>query len=170
MSAPRAADRIARPCDSTMLTRLTLVCMLALTASTAFAEKVPMDDEQLRSVSAKGIVIAVNLQLNTASIAGTAAPTNVAAGFAVNGVTTYAIVQNFGGGLQMFAVTIDPSFKPDGTGYLAIGLPAYLSAQDFGAHALGVQTDATVPLANSLGSLTLNGTASMTGQLNLWAK
>ena len=170
MSAPRAADRIAPPRDSTMLKRLALACALALAASAAFAEKVPMDDDQLRSVSAKGIAIAVNLQLNTAAIAGTAAPTNVAAGFVVNGVTTYAIVQNFGGGLQMFAVTIDPSFKPDGTGYLAIGMPAFLSAQDFGAHAIGVQTDATAPLANSLGSLTLNGSATMTGQLNLWAK
>ena len=170
MSASRAADRIAPSRDPTMLKRLTLACMLALAAFAAFAEKVPLDDEQLRAVSGKGISIAVNLQLNTASIAGTAAAASVAAGFAVNGVTTYAIAQNFGGGLQMFAVTIDPSFKPDGTGYLAIGMPSFVSAQDFGVHAFGAQADATTPLANSLGSLTLNGSATMTGQLNLWAK
>ena len=170
MSAPRAADRIVPSRDSNMLTRLTLACMLALAASAAFAEKVPMDDEQLRSVSAKGIAIAVNLQLNTASIAGTAAPTNVSAGFAVNGVTTYAIVQNFGGGLQLFSITIDPSTKPDGTGYLAIGMPGYINAKDFGIHAIGVQTDPNAPLTGSLGALTLNGTASMTGQLNVWPK
>jgi len=170
VSAPRAADVLVPPSDSTMLTRLTLACTLALAASGAVAEKVPMDDEQLRSVSAKGISIAVNLQLNTAAIAGTVAPSNVSAGFAVNGVTTYAIVQNFGGGLQLFSITIDPSTKPDGTGYLAIGMPAYLGAQDFGVHAFGVQGDATSPLASSFGSLLLNGSATMTGQLNVWAK
>ena len=170
MSAPRAADASAQPSHTPMFKRLTLAFTLALAASGAFAEKVPMDDEQLRSVSAKGISIAVNLQLNTASIAGTSAPGNISAGFAVNGVTTYAIMQNFGGGLQMFAITIDPSTKPDGTGYLAIGLPGYLAAQDFGVHAIGVQTDANAPLTSSLGALTLNGSAAMTGQLNIWTK
>jgi hypothetical protein len=156
--------------ESTLPGRLAVACMLAVAAACAFAEKVPLDDEQLRSVSGKGIAIAVNLQLNTAAIAGTAAPGNVAAGFAVNGTTTYAIVQNFGGGLQLFSITIDPSVRPDGIGYLAIGMPGSLSAQDFGAHAIGVQTDPALPLAGSLGSLVLNGSASMTGQLNLWAK
>ena len=150
--------------------RVALACALAATAPGAFAEKKALDDEELRGVSGKGIAIAVDLQLNTRQIAGTAPPSNIAAGFNVNGVTTYAIVQNFGGGLQLFSITIDPSVKPDGTGYLAIGMPAYVNAQDFGIHGIGVQTDATAPLAGSLGSLTLNGTASMTGQLNLWPK
>jgi hypothetical protein len=150
--------------------RLALACALAAASTGAFAEKKALDDEELRGVSGKGIAIAVDLQLNTRQIAGTAPPSNIAAGFNVNGVTTYAIVQNFGGGLQLFSITIDPSVKPDGTGYLAIGMPAYVNAQDFGIHGIGVQTDATAPLAGSLGSLTLNGTASMTGQLNLWPK
>jgi hypothetical protein len=153
-----------------MLHRSAIACSLALAASCAFAEKTPLDDEQLRSVSAKGIAIAVNLQLNTSAIAGSAPPSNIAAGFVVAGATTYAIVQNFGGGLQMFSITIDPSLKPDGSGYLAIGMPSYLDAQDFGIHAIGVQTDAGAPLAGSLGALTLNGSAAMTGQLNVWPK
>ena len=151
-----------------MIQRLAIACSLALAASCAFAEKTPLDDEQLRAVSAKGITIAVNLQLNANAIAGTAPPSNIAAGFVVGGTTTYAIVQNFGGGLQLFSIAIDPSTKPDGTGYLAIGLPGFINAQDFGIHALGVQTDANAPLTGSLGALTLNGSASMTGQLNLW--
>lgn len=150
--------------------RLALACVLAAACEGAFAEKKALDDEELRGVSGKGIAIAVDLQLNTRQIAGTAPPSNIAAGFNVNGITTYAIVQNFGGGLQLFSITIDPSVKPDGTGYLAIGMPAYVNAQDFGIHGIGVQTDANAPLASSLGSLTLNGTASMTGQLNLWPK
>jgi hypothetical protein len=153
-----------------MLHRPIIACGLVLAASCACAEKKPLDDEQLRSVSAKGIAIAVNLQLNASAIAGTSPPSNIAAGFTVAGTTTYAIVQNFGGGLQMFSITIDPSTKPDGSGYLAIGMPAYLNAQDFGIHAIGVQTDASAPLASSLGALTLNGSASMTGQLNVWPK
>lgn len=150
--------------------RLAIACGLALAASCAFAEKTPLDDEQLRSVSAKGISIAVNLQLNTGAIAGSATPSTMSAGFVVAGTTTYAIVQNFGGGLQMFTITLDPSAKPDGSGYLSIGLPAYIAAQDFGIHALGVQTDLNAPLSGNLGALTLNGTAAMTGQLNVWAK
>ncbi len=150
--------------------RLALACALALAAPAAFADKKPLDDEQLREVSGKGIAIAVNLQLNTSAIAGTAPPSNIAAGFVVDGVTTYAIVQNFGGGLQLYSVTIDPSVKPDGSGYLAIGMPGYVNAKDFGIHALGVQTDAGAPVTSSLGAVILNGTASMTGQLNLWPK
>ena len=150
--------------------RVVLAGALAAAASGAFAEKKALDDEELRGVSAKGIAIAVNLQLNTRQIAGNAPPSNISAGFTVDGVTTYAIVQNFGGGLQLFSITIDPSVKPDGTGYLAIGMPSYLNAQDFGIHGIGVQTDPNAPITSSLGSLTLNGTASMTGQLNLWPK
>ena len=150
--------------------RVALAGALAAAATGAFAEKKALDDEELRGVSAKGIAIAVNLQLNTRQIAGNAPPSNISAGFTVDGVTTYAIVQNFGGGLQLFSITIDPSVKPDGTGYLAIGMPSYLNAQDFGIHGIGVQTDPNAPITSSLGSLTLNGTASMTGQLNLWPK
>jgi hypothetical protein len=146
-----------------MLRSPALACTLALALASvgAHAEKKALDDDEMRAVSAKGISIAVNLNLNTS---------RVAAGFTTNGVTTYAIAQGFGGALQMFAITVDPLTKPDGTSYLAIGMPSYFSAQDFGVRAVGVQTDATGPLNGSLGSILLNGTATMTGQLNLWAK
>ena len=144
-----------------MLRSFPLACTLALASACACAEKKPLDDDEMRAVSAKGISIAVNLNLNT---------NRVAAGFTTNGVTTYAIAQGFGGALQMFAITVDPLNKPDGTGYLAIGMPGYFAAQDFGVRAIGVQTDATGALTGSLGSILLNGTATMTGQLNLWAK
>jgi len=164
-----ACPGFVQPKASPMPHRFALAFGLALAASSAFADKKPLDDEQLRSVSAKGISIAVDLALNKSAIAGTSAPSNMSAGFVVGGTTTYAIVQNFGGGL-LFSITLDPSTRADGTGYLAIGLPSYLAAQDFGIHAIGVQTDLNAPLTSSLGSLTLNGTAAMTGQLNLWAK
>ena len=138
-----------------------LACALALATACAHAEKKPLDDDEMRSVSAKGISIAVNLNLNT---------DRVAAGFTNGGVTTYAIAQGFGGALQMFAITVDPLTKPDGTSYLAIGMPGYFSAQDFGVRAIGVQTDGTGAVTGNLGALLLNGTATMTGTLNLWAK
>ena len=138
-----------------------LACTLALATTCACAEKKPLDDDEMRSVSAKGITIAVNLNLNTE---------RVAAGFTTNGTTTYAIAQGFGGVLQMFAITVDPLTKPDGTSYLAIGMPAYFAAQDFGVRAIGVQTDGAGAVTSSLGSILLNGTATMTGQLNIWAK
>ena len=144
-----------------MLQRLALACTLALAVPLAYADKKPLDDEEMRSVNGQGISIAVNLNLNT---------NRFAAGFNVNGTTTYAIAQGFGGALQLFAITIDPLVKPDGTGYLSIGMPNYLSAQDFGVRAIGVQTDAAAPVTSSLGSILLNGSANMTGQLNLWAK
>jgi len=148
-----------------MLRPLTLACTLALASAGACAEKKPLDDDEMRAVSAKGISIAVNLNLNINRVA--AGFTNTANG---NTTTTYAIAQGFGGALQMFAITVDPLNKPDGTGYLSIGMPSYFAAQDFGVRAIGVQTDATGALTGSLGSILLNGTATMTGQLNLWAK
>lgn len=138
-----------------------LACTLALATTCAWAEKKPLDDDEMRAVSAKGISIAVDLNLNTE---------RVAAGFTNGGVTTYAIAQGFGGSLQMLAITVDPASKPDGSGYLAIGLPSFFAAQEFGVRAIGVQTDGAGAVNGSLGSLLLNGTAAMTGSLNLWAK
>jgi hypothetical protein len=165
-----SAQRPSGPGRRGLPRRLAVAGALALATACACAEKKPLDDDELRAVAAKGITIAVNLNLNAGAIDGSGAASRVTAGFVVGGVTTYAIAQNFGGGLQLFAITIDPSLKPDGTGYLAIGMPTFLSAEDFGIHAIGVQTDATGPLAGSLGSLVLNGSATLTGQLNLWAR
>jgi hypothetical protein len=170
VSARRTTPTPIPPSASTMLPRLALACTLAFAACGAFAEKKPLDDDELRAVSGKGISIAVNLQLNAGAIGGSGADSRITAGFNVGGVTTYAIAQNFGGGLQLYSITIDPSVKPDGTGYLAIGMPGYVGAQDFGVHAIGVQTDASAPITGGLGSIVLNGSAAMTGQLNLWAK
>jgi hypothetical protein len=135
--------------------------LLALACTNACAEKKALDDDELRGVNGHGIALVVDLKLNTSS---------VAAGFKNGDTTTYAIVEGFGGELQLFAITIDAVARAGGSDYLAIGMPGYLHAKDFGARAIGVQTDANVPLTSSLGSLLLNGTASMTGQLNLWAK
>lgn len=153
-----------------MIQRLLLACMLALAAGSAFADKVPLSDDQLSDVAGKGVAIVVHLELNSGLLTGQNIDSRLSAGFAVDGTTTYAIAQNFGGVLDLFAVTLDPRTKPDGSGYLSIGMPYYVGAQEFGVRAIGVQTDLNAPITTSLGSILLNGTANMTGQLNLWAK
>ena len=155
---------------TTMLQRLFLACMLSLAALPAFADKVPLSDEQLGDVAGKGVAILVHLELNSGLLTGQNIDSRLSAGFDVNGTTTYAIAQNFGGLLDLFAITLDPSTKPDGSGYLAIGMPFFIGAKEFGVRAIGVQTDVNAPISTSLGSILLNGTANMTGSLNLWAK
>jgi hypothetical protein len=150
--------------------RALLACAIALSMGSAAAEKVPMTDEEMSVVAGKGISIVVHLELNGGLLTGQPIDSRVSAGFTVAGVTTYAIAQNFGGLLDLFAVTLDPRTKPDGSGYLAIGMPAFVGAKDFGVRAIGVQADPGAPITNSLGSLLLTGSATMTGQLNVWAK
>jgi hypothetical protein len=149
-----------------------VACLLAglalLAAGGARAARVPLSDAQLSEVSGQGVAILVHLELNAGLLTGAPIDSRFFAGFDVGGTTTYAIAQNFGGLLNLFAITLDPSTAADGTGYLAIGMPNYLSARDFGVRAIGVQVDPKAPINNSLGSLLLNGSANMTGQLNVW--
>lgn len=155
---------------TTMLQRFLIAGLLALAAGPALADKVPLSDEQLGAVAGKGVAILVHLELNSGLLTGQNIDSRLSAGFDVNGTTTYAIAQNFGGVLDLYGITLDPSTKPDGSGYLAIGMPFFLGAQQFGVRAIGVQTDLNAPINTSLGSILLNGTANMTGSLNLWAK
>lgn len=165
--ADRRTALAARPAG---LARALACGALALAAGAARADKAPMSDDQLGEVAGQGVAIVVHLELNAGLLAGAPIDSRFSAGFDVNGTTTYAIAQNFGGLLNLFAITLDPSTRPDGSGYLAIGMPNYLSARDFGVRAIGVQVDPHAPIAGSLGSLLLNGSANMTGQLNVWAK
>ena len=164
------AARDRRPLAAAMPGRLAVACVLALAAGGAHAEKVPMSDDQLGTVAGQGVAIFVHLELNSGLLTGQAIDSRISAGFTVGGVTTYAIAQNFGGLLDLYAITLDPTTRAGGADYLAIGMPSYLHAMDFGVRAIGVQTDPAAPITNSLGSLLLNGTANMTGQLNVWAK
>jgi len=154
----------------TLRHRILLAALAALAAAPACADKVPLTDGELRDVAGQGVAIAVHLELNSGLLSGRNIDSRLAAGFDVDGVTTYAIAQNFGGVLDLFAVTLNPSTRAGGGDYLAIGLPYYLGAQEFGVRAFGIQGDVNAPITNSLGSLLLNGTATMTGQLNVWPK
>ena len=156
----------------TVLRAAAAAALLATWAAGARAEKQALSDAELRDVSGKGVAILVHLELNSGLLSGQPIDSRISAGFTVDSVTTYAIAQNLGGILDMFAITLDPTTRSGGSDYLAIGMPTYFAAQEFGVRALAVQTDASaaIPTTSSQGSLLLNGVASMTGQLNVWPK
>ncbi len=143
---------------------------LALAAGLARAEKAPLSDEELGAVAGKGVAILVHLELNAGLLTGQAIDSRVSAGFAVGGQTTYLVAQNFGGLLDLFAITLSAGTNAAGQDYLAIGMPSFIGAQEFGVRAIGVQTDPNATVTKSLGSLLLNGSGTMTGQLNVWPK
>lgn len=150
--------------------KLAHLLLLPSIAIAAHAAPVPLSDEELGRVSGKGVSFYVHLELNSSLLKGTPTDSRISAGFTVDGVTTWAIAQNMAGILDLYPVTIAPQQNADGTAYLAIGLPGTIAATQFGVRALAVQTDANAPIGASLGGILLNGAATMTGQLNLWAK
>jgi len=153
-----------------MFPRSLVPVVLAAFAASAPADTVPLSDDELGAVAGKGVAILVHLELNAGLLTGQNIDSRVSAGFKVDDTTTYAIVQNFGGLLNLFAVTLDPSVNAAGLNYLSIGMPNYIAAKEFGMRAIAVQTDPTAPITSSLGSILLNGSANMTGQLNVWPK
>jgi hypothetical protein len=151
--------------------RLLLVAAVLCACSLAArADQVALSDDEMSDVAGHGVAILVDLQINAGLLTGQNMDARISAGFTVDGIITYAIAQNFGGILDMFAVTLDPRVSAAGLNYLSIGMPYYIAAKDFGVRALAVQTDAGAPITSSLGGVLLNGSANMTGQLNVWPK
>jgi hypothetical protein len=149
--------------------------LLGLAALRCGAAPVPLDDAQLAAVDGRdGVTLGVHLELDSALLHGATGPsTQLVAGFQVDGVTTYAVVSGLGGVLDLFAVTLDVRNRTDGGGsYLDIGLPSYVGATQFGFRALAAQTDPQAPItaSNSYGQVLLNGNATMTGHVYLWAQ
>ena len=139
----------------------------------ASAAPVPLSDDELAAVEGRdGVGLAVHLELNSQLLSGTSSGARLTAGFNVNGTTTYAVVQDLAGVMDLVAVTLNVRKRPDGGDYLDVGLPGFVGFRQFGLRALGAQTDplALVPASASYGQLLLNGTASMTGHVYLWAQ
>jgi hypothetical protein len=150
--------------------------LLGLAALRCAAAPVALDDAQLASVDGRdGVVLAVHLELDSALLnGGVGSGTSLVAGFQVNGVTTYAVVSGLGGIVDLFSITLDVRNRTDGGAgsYLDIGLPGFVGFTQFGFRALAAQTDPQAPItaANSYGQVLLNGTATMTGHVYLWAQ
>jgi hypothetical protein len=143
-------------------------------ATSAFAAPVALSDEELSKVEGRdGIGIAVHLELNSALLNGQQTDSRLLAGFKVDGTTTYAVVQNLAGVVDLVALTLNVRQRADGGGdYVDIGLPGFVGFKQFGFRALAAQTDpnAPIPPSASYGQLLLNGTGTMTGHVYLWAQ
>src|SRR3954465_1661863 len=142
-------------------------------AASAKAAPVALNDEEMSKVTGQdGVSLAVHLELNSALLNGTPTDSRLTAGFNVDGVRTYAVVQNLAGVMDLIAVTLSIRSRPDGSDYVDIGLPQFVGFKQFGFRALAAQTDpaAPIPASASYGQILLNGTGTMTGHIYLWAQ
>ena len=154
-----------------MSTRLRLLAILlpAMLGRAAWAGPQPLADDELAQVrGADGISFAVRLQLNRPGD-GTTGDSRLTIGQVVDGRTTYTVLKNVGGVIQMVGLNISPQTAADGTNYLALTLPAYTRFTDTGFESLSVQADPRAAVTQSLGQVTLNGELQMQGQLRLWS-
>lgn len=153
-----------------------LALLIALIAAPASLRAAPvaMDDEELSNVVGQdGVSVVVHLELSSFLLNGGTGGASLVAGFKVNGTTTYAVLQDLGGVVDMFGITLDVRERPDATGtYLDLGLPNYVAFNHFGFRALGAQQDPSVPVTpqTSYGQVLLNGSATATGHVYIWAQ
>jgi hypothetical protein len=146
-----------------------LVLSLFLLCGGAGAGPQPLPDSELSRVSgADGISFAVDLNLNRQPDAGTA-DSRLTIGQKVDGRTTYMVLRNVGGVIQMMGLNISPQTAADGTNYVALTLPGYARFTDTGFDSLSVQADPHGPVSGNLGRFSLNGEMTMQGQLRLWS-
>ncbi len=130
----------------------------------------PLDDSELSDVSgADGVTFAISLNLNDPTLTNAVTDSRITMGFNVDGKNTYIVMRNPRGKMDIFGVSLDVEKKPDGSDYLAIGLPAHTKYTEFGIESLSVQTDPMGPVTESLGRWSANGTVNMQGQLRMWA-
>lgn len=158
-----------------MFIRHALPALLAALIGCAGAHAAPvaLDDDEMSQVTGQdGVALAVHLELNSALLTGAPTDSRITAGFNVDGVKTYAVIQNLAGVMDLIAVTLNIRRRADGGDYVDIGLPSFVGFKQFGFRALAAQTDPTAPIAPSAsyGQILLNGTGSMTGHIYLWAQ
>jgi hypothetical protein len=148
--------------------RLLAISMLLLVKAAGAGPQVLPDSELARVSGADGISFAVNLNLNRQPDAATA-DSRLTIGQKVDGRTTYLVVRNIGGVIQMVGLNISPQAAGDGTNYVALTLPGYARFTDTGFDSLSVQADPHGPVSGNLGRVSLNGEMTMQGQLRLWS-
>lgn len=145
------------------------LAMLLLQCGSAVAGPKALPDSELAQVSgADGISLAVQLNLNRQPDAATA-DSRLTIGQNVDGRTTYMVVRNIGGVITMVGLNISSQTAGDGTGYVALTLPAYARFTDTGFDSISVQSDPHGPVSGNLGRVSLNGEMTMQGQLRLWS-
>jgi hypothetical protein len=148
---------------------LAMLLLAGAAATAAAAGPQALADSELAQVrGADGISFAVNLNLNRQPDSPTA-DSRLTIGQTVDGRTTYIVVRNIGGVVQMLGLNISPQTASDGTSYVALTLPAYARFTDTGFDSISVQGDPRGPVSGNLGRVSLNGEITMQGQLRLWS-
>jgi hypothetical protein len=142
---------------------------LMLTGAAAIAGPQPLPDSELAQVrGADGISFAVDLNLNRQPD-NTLGDSRLMIGQKVDGRTTYIVVRNIGGAIQMVGLNLSAQTAADGTNYMALTLPGYVRFTDTGFDSLSVQADPHGTVSGNLGRVSLNGEMTMQGQLRLWS-
>jgi hypothetical protein len=148
-----------------------LLLVLALVAGAAHAGPLrALDDGELAQVSGgDGISFAAHVVLNDPTLVGAVSDSRLSLGFNGDGVNRYIVFKNVRGTVDMFAVSLGVQSRNDGGGdYIAIGLPGYVHYTNLGFESLSVQMDPAAPVTGNLGSININGTVSLQGQVRLW--
>jgi hypothetical protein len=151
------------------LAALGLFCLLCGAAAAGEPLRA-LDDRELSEVrGGDGIAFAAHIVLNDPTLVGAVSDSRLSLGFKGDGQSTYLVIKNLRGTVDMFAFSIGVNKKPDGGDYVAIGLPGYVKFSNFGFESLSVQGDPLAPVNSSLGSLNVHGGMALQGQFRLWA-
>jgi hypothetical protein len=148
--------------------RALLLCALCCSNALA-APKARSDTELSRVTGGDGVSFAIHLELNQPDANGNAGDSRLTIGQNVDGRTTFTVIKNPGGIVDMVGLNLSANSADDGTPYVALTLPAYVKLTNVGFDSLSVQADPRAPVTDSLGRVTLNGTMQMQGQLRLWS-
>jgi hypothetical protein len=147
-------------------------CTTLLASAAAFGGPLrALPDQELAAVAGgDGISFAAHISINDPTLVGAVSDSRLSLGFHDNGQARYLVLRNVRGVVDMFAIGIDVHERPDGGGdYVALTLPNIVRYTNFGFESMSVQNDPLAPVTNSLGSVNVNGTMQMQGQLRLWA-
>jgi hypothetical protein len=152
-----------------MMRRLLACCLWWACMQAAQAAPTALGDEELAAVrGGDGVSFALRLELNRVNPGAPPGDSRLWIAQVVDGRTTYTVLKNVSGMIQMFALNIAARSAPDGTNYIAFTLPSYVRFTEVGFDSLSVQADPRAPVTDSLGRFTLNGVLSMQGQLRMW--
>jgi len=153
------------------LRQAALAILAACSCAAALAQPRALDDQELEQVTGQdGISFAAHVSINDPSLVGAVTDSRLSLGFNGDGSNRYLVIKNLRGTVDMYAVSLGVHSRGDGSGsdYIAIGLPGYVRYTNFGFESLSVQTDPTAPVTGNLGSMNLNGTVSLTGEVRIW--
>jgi hypothetical protein len=151
--------------------RCCLLAMALCVSLLASAEELqPLADAELSGVSgADGVSFAMHLALNDPTLPNPVTDSRIAMGFNADGHTTYLVIKNLRGTIDMAGTSLSVNKQPDGNDYLALTLPSLVKFGNFSVDSISAQSDPLAPVTDSIGRFSVNGSISMQGQLRAWA-